>query len=279
MCPRCALAEKRSPSFGPVRTHYYLTSDCIFGRLSSSVFLGALSTSRKEGGRRCAGAKRKAAVGAKAGRGGDLRRRWSELAAPRRRVLPALCDATGQRSCGDAQKQLGALLDAVVDAAPVNSAATLVSAADADVAGQVADAITATLQAHGCPRGKWQSHLLCGALAAVARAMKAGEDLAKTAVTKGVTAALVSSGIPRLAASLAARAAVDTLTKWTPVRHWEDVRRAVQVQLLAVSMCPNVADHPAVEQYCLRPLASQLLSDAIQEELAALPRDGALAAG
>ena len=43
--------------------------------------------------------------------------------------------------------------------------------------------------------------------------MKAGEDLAKTAVTKGVTAALTSSGIPRLAAGLAARAAVDTLMK------------------------------------------------------------------
>jgi hypothetical protein len=96
--------------------------------------------------------------------------------------------------------------------------------------------------------------------------MKAGEDLARTAVTEGVTAALTSSGIRRLAAGLAARAAVDRLMLLAPVRHWEDVRRAVQ--LLAVSMCPNVADHPAVEQYCLQPLASELLSDAIQEELA-----------
>jgi hypothetical protein len=177
----------------------------------------------------------------------------------------------------DAQKQLGDLLDAVVDAAPVNSAATLVSAGDADVADQVADAITATLQAHGCPRGDWQSHLLCGALTAAAHAMKAGEDLARTAVTEGVTAALTSSGIPRLAAGLAARAAVDTLMKLAPVRHWEDLRRAVQ--LLAVSMCPNVADHPAVEQYCLRPLASELLSDAIKEELATLSGDGSVTAG
>lgn len=175
----------------------------------------------------------------------------------------------------DAQEQLGDLLDAVVNAAPVNSVPTLVSAADADVADQIADAIMATLQAHGCPRGKCQSHLLCGALAAVAQAMNAGEDLAKTAVTKGVTAALTSSGVPRLAAGLAARAAADTLMKLTPARHWEDVRRAVQ--LLAVSMCPNVADHSAVEQYCLRPLASQLLSDAIQEELAALSGGGSAA--
>jgi hypothetical protein len=222
--------------------------------------------SKAEGGRRCKGRKGRGSSAAVVRTGGSAPPGPSGLVRRNRAAV-----------LRDAQKQLGALLDAVVDAAPVNSAATLVSAADADVAGQVADAITATLQAHGCPRGKWQSHLLCGALAAVARAMKAGEDLAKTAVTKGVTAVLVSSGIPRLAASLAARAAVDTLTKWTPVRHWEDVRRAVQ--LLAVSMCPNVADHPAVEQYCLRPLASQLLSDAIQEELAALPRDGALAAG
>ena len=54
--------------------------------------------------------------------------------------------------------------------------------------------------------------------------------------------------------------------KLTPVRHWEDVRRAVQP--LAVSMCPDVADHPEVEQYCLRPLALELLSSATQKELA-----------
>jgi hypothetical protein len=102
--------------------------------------------------------------------------------------------------------------------------------------------------------------------------MKAGEDLARTAVTEGVRAALTSAGIPRLAAGLAARAAVDTLMRLAPVRHWKDVCRAVQ--LLAVSVCPNVADHPAVEQYCLQPLASEVLSDAIQEELATLSGDG-----
>lgn len=182
------------------------------------------------------------------------------------------CAAQPGSGSADAQEQLGDLLDAVVGAAPVNSVAALVSAADVDVAAQVADAITATLQAHGCPRGKWQSHLVCGALAAVAQGMKNGEDLARKAVARGVTAALTSSGVPRLAAGLAARAAVDTLMRLSPVRHWEDVRRAVQ--LLTISMCPNVGDHPAVGKYCLRPLASQLLSDAIQEELAALSSSG-----
>jgi len=177
-----------------------------------------------------------------------------------------------------AQKQLGDLFDAAVNGAPVDSVAALRTAAVADVADQVADAITATLEAHGCPRGSWQSHLLCGALAAVAQAMKAGEDLAKAAVTKGVTAVLAACGTPRLAAGLAARAATDTLMKLTPVQHWEDVRRAVQ--LLAVSTCPNVADHPEVEQYCLRPLASEMLSSAIQEELAgSMPGDRSLPAG
>jgi hypothetical protein len=177
----------------------------------------------------------------------------------------------------DAQEQLGDLLDAIVDGAPVDSAAALVSAADVDVADQVAEAITASLQTHGCPRGKWRRHLLCGALAAVAQAMEAGEKLAKTVVTKGVTAALTSCGVPRLAAGLAARAAVGTLMKMPPARNWEDVRRAVQ--LLAVSMCPNVANHPAVEQYCLRPLASQFLSDVIQAELGTLPGGDSAAAG
>lgn len=213
--------------------------------------------SKAEGGRRCKG---RNGLGSPAGAdstGGSAPLASSGLA---RRGRAAILQ--------DAQAQLSDLLDAVVNAAPVDSAADLVSAADAAVANQVADAITATLQAHDCPRGKWQSHLLCSALAAAAQAMKAGEDAAKTAVTKGVTAALTSSGVPRIAASLAARAAVDKLMKLTPVRHWEDVRRAVQ--LLAVSRCPNVAEHPEVEQYCLRPLASELLSDAIQEELAEL---------
>lgn len=165
----------------------------------------------------------------------------------------------------DAQKQLGDLLDAVVNAAPVNSPTALASAADAYVASQVADKITATLKAHGHPKGTWRSHLLCSALAAVARAMEAGQNAAKTVVTKGITSALVASGIPRPAAALAGRAATDVLMK-VPLGHWEAVRRAVA--LLAVSTCPNVANHPAVENYCLRPLASELLAPAIQQELA-----------
>jgi uncharacterized membrane protein len=165
-----------------------------------------------------------------------------------------------------AQKEIDDLLDAAVNAVPIASVVTLVSAADAYVADQVADAITSTLEAHGCSRASWQRHLLCDALAGVAQAMQAGEDLASAAVTKSVTAALVSGGMPHLAADLAARAATDTLMKLTPVRHWDDVRRALQ--MLAVSTCPNVADHPEVERYCLEPLASELLSSAIQQELA-----------
>ena len=169
----------------------------------------------------------------------------------------------------DAQIQLDDLLDALVDAAPSHPAVTLTSAVDTDAADQIADAITASLEAHGCPRGKWQSHLLCGALAAAAHAMKAGEDLAKSAMTGGVVGALTSAGVPRLAARLAARAAVNAVMDLAPVRHWADVRRGVE--LLAVSICPDVADHPEVELYCLRPLASKFLSESLQEELATLP--------
>ena len=223
--------------------------------------------SKAEGGRRCPGTVGRRSSVAAASTGGSGSPRPSGLM---RRSREAVLRA--------AQKQLGDYLDAVVNAAPVDSAATLVSAAEADVASQVADAITATLEAQGCPRGRWQSHLLCGALAAVAQAMKAGEDLAKTAVTAGVMAALTACGVPRLAAGLAGRAATDALMNLTPVRHWEDLRRAVQ--LLAVSVCPDAADHPEVEQYCLRPLASELLSSAIQEELAeSLPGDRSLSAG
>ena len=223
--------------------------------------------SKAEGGRRCQG---------RTGRGSSVAADSAADSVPpglsghMRRSREAVLQA--------AQKQLGDLFDAAVNEGPLDSVAVLRAAAVADVADQVADEIAATLEAHGCPRGSWQSHLLCGALAAVAQAMEAGEALARTAVTEGVTAALAACGIPRLAAGLAARAATDTLMKLTPVRHWEDVRRAVQ--LLAVSMCPDVADHPEVEQYCLRPLASELLSSAIQEELSeSLPGDRSLSAG
>jgi len=45
-------------------------------------------------------------------------------------------------------------------------------------------------------------------------------------------------------------------------------------------MCPNMADHPEVDQYCLRPFVSELLSSAIQEELAEkLPANRSLSTG
>jgi hypothetical protein len=166
----------------------------------------------------------------------------------------------------EVQQQLSDLLDAIINAAPSAPAGTVVSAADAYVASQVADAITGTLEAHGATHGKRGSHLLCSALAAVAHAMKAGEDAGRAAVAEGVTAALAACGMPRLAARLAGRAAANKLMSLMTAGHWEAVRRAVQLQ--AVAVCPNVAEHPEVENYCARPLASDLLSSAIREELA-----------
>ena len=226
--------------------------------------------SKAEGGRRCSGRKGGRSSVAVAGKpigGGSAPRGPSGPSGPSgRRGRSGHMRRSRAAVLRDAQKQLGDLLDAVVNAAPVNSPTALVSAADADVAGQIADKITATLEAHGRAKGSWRSHLLCGALAAIARAMGAGENLAETVVTKGITSALVAAGMPRQAAALAGRAATDMLTELTPFGHWKHVRRAVG--LLAVSMCPNVANHPAVENYCLRPLASELLSSAIKEELA-----------
>lgn len=221
--------------------------------------------SKAEGGRRCRPKKGRSSAALDSLGGSALPRPSGRMRRSRAAVLRT------------AQAQLADLLDAGVNAAPGNPAVTVVSAVDADVADQVAHAITAKLEAHGCPRGSWQSHLLCGALAAVAQAMITGEDLAKAAVMKAVTAALVARGTPHVAAGLAGRVAADTLMKLTPARHWEDVRRAVQ--LLAVSLCPNVADHPEIEHSCLRPLASELLSSEIQEELAESLPGGGPAAG
>jgi hypothetical protein len=168
----------------------------------------------------------------------------------------------------DAKEQLGELLDSIVNAAPVDSASGVISAIDADAAGQIADAIAASLKANGWPRSKWRSHLLCAALAATAHAMEQGADLAKTLVTQGVAVALTSAGVPKSVADMAARAASDALMKLTPYRHWDDIHRGVQ--FLAVDLCPAVENHPEVVEYCLRPLASERLSDVLQQELAEL---------
>jgi hypothetical protein len=160
--------------------------------------------------------------------------------------------------------QLDDLIDAV-EAAP-DDLPPLIGAVAADVADQIADVITVTLETHGCPRSSWDSHLMCGALAAVAEAMETGKDLVMAAVVDGVTVALTASGVPRLAARLTGRAASDALMKLTPFRHYEDVLHAVQD--LAIALCPNIKKHPEVARYCLRPTESALLSSAIQEGLA-----------
>ena len=211
--------------------------------------------SKAEGGRRCQGRKGPGSSAALGSTGG------SAPPDPSGRVR-----RSREAVLRQAQQQLGDLLDAIINAAPGAPVPTVVSAADADVAGQVADAITATLKAHGRTRGKRQNHLLCSALAAVAHAMKAGGDFAMSAVTEGVTAALTACGMPRLPARLAGRAAADKLISLMTAGHWEAVRRAVQLQ--AVAACPDVTEHPEVENGCLLPLASDLLSSAIQEELA-----------
>lgn len=129
--------------------------------------------SKAEAGRRCQPKKGHGSSAAAVGVGG------SSPSGPRRsrRSRAAVLKA--------AQKQLDDLLDAAVDAAPVDSAAVLGAVAAADVADQIADAITTTLGSHGCPRGSWQDHLLCGALAAAASAMQAAEDQGRSCREQG----------------------------------------------------------------------------------------------
>jgi hypothetical protein len=213
--------------------------------------------SKARGGRRCKPNKGRRSSGAAA-----MARRTSSFA------LPAGTRRPRRVVLRDAQQQLGELRDSLVDATPLNSVAAAISAVDTDAAGQIADAITASLKANGWPRRKWRSHLVCGALAAVARAMEEGEDRAQALITQGVTTALASAGVPAPIAGMAARAAVDTLKKLTPYRHWDDIHRGVR--LLAVVVCPAVENHREVVNYCLRPLASERLSGMIQQELAQL---------
>ena len=220
--------------------------------------------SKAQGGRRCKPSKgRSSGAAAKTGRTSSFAV-LSGIRRTRRVVLR------------DAQLQLGELRDSLVDAAPLNSVAGVISAVDTDAAGEIADAITASLKANGWPRRKWRSHLLCGALAAVARAMEEGEDRAQALITQGVTTALASAGVPAPIAAMGARAAVDALKKLTPYRHWDDVHRGMQ--LLAVVTCPAVEKHRDVVDYCMRPLVSERLSGMLQQELAELSGVGSVAA-
>lgn len=213
--------------------------------------------SKADGGRRCKANKGRRSSATAIRTGGSVSQELSgQIRRTRRAVLR------------DAKEQLDELLDSVVDAAPVNLTAGLVSAIDADAARQIADAITASLKANGWPPSKWRSHLLCGALAATAHAMDAAEDKAKKLITRGVTTALTSADVPGPVAGMAARAAVDALTKLPGYKQWDAVRRGVR--LLAVSVCPAVENHPEVVDYCIRPLESDYLPDAIRQELADL---------
>jgi hypothetical protein len=263
LCPRSALGidgTRRCSAYLQISCHLLQPGQADVLRVLRER-LNLMCRSKAEGGRRCSGRKAtmpSAATGSP--NYGPPPRPSTAVRRSRANILR------------HTQKQLRELFDAAVNAAPVDSVPALVSTvAYSYVADKIADAIAARLAAHGCPRKSWQRHLLCGALAAVAQAMADGEETARTAVKNCVAVALVAAGIPSIAADITGRAAADTLMKLTPIRHWEDVRRAVR--LLAVSTCPKVADHPEVEQYCLRPLASELLSPAIQAELAESIRD------
>jgi hypothetical protein len=54
-----------------------------------------------------------------------------------------------------------------------------------------------------------------------------------------------------------------------------DEVQAVGAGLEAVARCPAMENHPEVVEYCLQPLASERLSDALQQELAVLPGNSA----
>lgn len=214
--------------------------------------------SKADGGRRCKPNKgRRSSASGTRTRGVESRGLSGQKRRTRRVVLR------------DAKAQFTDLLDSLVDEGPVDSSAALVSAIDADAAGQISDAITESLKANGWPPRKWRSHLLCGALAATAHAMDSAEDRAKKLIVQVVTTALTSAGVPGPVASMAARAALDVITKLAAYKQWDAVRRGVR--LAAIAACPAVENHPEVVNYCILPLASDYLPDAIQQELAELP--------
>lgn len=181
--------------------------------------------SKADGGRRC-----------KPNKGGRSSATAVKTSGSASRGLSVRIRRTRKAVLRDAQAQLVELFNSLVDAAPVNSTAGLVSVIDTDAARQISDASTDSLKANGWPPSKWRSHLPCGALAAIAHAMDTVEDKATELISQGVTTALTSAGVPNAVAGVAARAAVDALKKLPAYKQWAAVRRGLQ--LLAVSICP-----------------------------------------
>jgi hypothetical protein len=158
---------------------------------------------------------------------------------------------------------------------PTTSTAATSQAIDA-ISGAVASAIVNKLNRNGY-RWSHADHVLCEFLAATACAMQKFRDQFQRYVEYLVSAILASRRgqkrrvIPEPVVRVAAQAAVNALTKLSPVREFDDLLRAMQI--LAIATCPAPEHHKAVTNCCLKPMETFVLSSVTKQELTrALPR-------
>jgi hypothetical protein len=165
---------------------------------------------------------------------------------------------------------------ATAAASPPDSASAVTEQTVGMISDEVARAIVDALNRSGY---HWTDadHVVCAFLAAAAHAMQKVQDQLEQAVALIVADILAARPggrrpeISALLAKVAAQAAVNALLKLSAVRQFDDLLRATRI--LAIMTCPAPEQHRAVVLYCLNPLETDILSDAIRQELmASLPR-------
>ena len=199
---------------------------------------------------------------------------WAALKESRTRRRTAAEEARQERqraAIERAEDKINNWLAATVVDFPAAGIAAATNAAKDAVSDDIANAIVGALKRNGWFDPSRTSHILCDFLAAIACAMQKFRDQFQHHIVDIVKAILKSrkkenrSVIPGPVATVAAKAAVNVLTRLQSVHHFDDMLRAVRC--LAISVCPAPERHRAVVQCCLRPLEVYVLSDAIKQDL------------
>jgi hypothetical protein len=180
-------------------------------------------------------------------------------------------------SHGDKDSRLGPSLNGVVVSVcdQVFNVAVIDEAADA-----VADAIAEQLfpdepkkQARAKP-DLWANHAVCSVLAAMADALDHLNRLVPELVEDAVRAQLLARGATELRAEIGGKAAKVIADKLqTALTGGVITDRVEALRYAAIAACPDPERHPAVREYCEKPIAKEFLTTEVRAVLEAMVPD------
>lgn len=125
-------------------------------------------------------------------------------------------------------------------------------------------------------------HLVCAMCAAILEALDSVRELTD-ALTDEVAGLIVDEAMKEVPLSPAARAvlrsALRSAFRDTINLALADPARVRMLQLVGYATCPDVAEHPEVRRYCVKPLADDLVTTAMDEWIGAgFPLDSSVMA-